>query len=196
MKVRPAKIGILHHILIDRVENVSRIVLSVQRVVYNWGSSELEGYIYLTMHWRYLDRIKHIVRELGFEKYLCILCKILMLKVAEKISKSDGYNVIVTGEAIGQVASQTLRNISIISSFIKTPILRPLACLNKQEIINTLERLQPEYHKLISKYTCPFTPRKPSAKGSLRIAKELYGKVNLEQIAEEEYRGLVKVRIL
>ncbi len=196
MKVRPAKIGILHHILIDRMENVSRIVLSVQRIMHNWGNSVLEGYIYLTMHWRYLDRIKHVVRELEFEKYLCILCKILMLKVAEKISKSDGYNVIVTGEAIGQVASQTLRNISIISSFIKTPILRPLACLNKQEIINTLERLQPEYHMLVSKYICPFTPRKPSAKGSLRVAKELYEKVNLEQIAEEEYRGLAKVRIL
>ncbi|MBI4448461.1 hypothetical protein HY641_00345 [Candidatus Woesearchaeota archaeon] len=64
-----------------------------------------------------------------------ILQKRLMLRLAERIARDEGASAIITGESLGQVGSQTLSNLATISTATTLPILRPLLCLNKQEII-------------------------------------------------------------
>ena len=56
----------------------------------------------------------------------CVLCKRMMLRVAERIAVMEGAKAVIMGDSLGQVASQTLRNIKVESQAIEIPILRPL----------------------------------------------------------------------
>jgi tRNA uracil 4-sulfurtransferase len=66
--------------------------------------------------------------------YQCVLCKRLMLKVAKAVALKNGADAIVTGESLGQVASQTLQNIRSEQAGLGFPVLRPLIGLDKLEI--------------------------------------------------------------
>jgi tRNA uracil 4-sulfurtransferase len=66
--------------------------------------------------------------------YQCVLCKRTMLHVAKEIALLTGGEAVVTGESLGQVASQTLHNIKVESYELKFPVLRPLIGLDKIEI--------------------------------------------------------------
>jgi thiamine biosynthesis protein ThiI len=67
-------------------------------------------------------------------RFTCILCKRSMYRIAEEFSKYKRAKAIVTGESLGQVASQTLDNLYVIDSAIRMPILRPLIGFDKVEI--------------------------------------------------------------
>ncbi len=71
----------------------------------------------------------------------CLFCKANMYRVAKYVALDEGCKGIVTGEAIGQVASQTLTNLSILSRLIDIPVYRPLAFMDKLEIIEEADKL-------------------------------------------------------
>ena len=75
--------------------------------------------------------IKQIAEKCKPEYYF-ILSKRMMMRKAEE----EGYDYIITGEAIGQVSSQTIQNLKVIDKAVKIPIIRPLIGMNKEEIIN------------------------------------------------------------
>jgi len=74
-------------------------------------------------------------------KYEPILLKALMFRISEQIAKGEGAGAIITGESLGQVASQTMANISASQQSIELPILRPLIGLDKQEIIAVARKI-------------------------------------------------------
>jgi thiamine biosynthesis protein ThiI len=73
--------------------------------------------------------------------YQCVLCKRLMLKVAKEIAIRNGAEAIVTGESLGQVASQTLLNLRAEEYGLEFPVLRPLIGLDKLEIEGLAKRI-------------------------------------------------------
>ncbi|MFA5333463.1 MAG: 7-cyano-7-deazaguanine synthase [Candidatus Nanoarchaeia archaeon] len=95
-------------------------------------------------------------------RYLCLLCKRNMYKEAEKLAIKEKADFIITGESIGQVASQTLKNIKALSQGINIPILRPLIGLNKQEIVNLAKKFRTYGLSIIDNNRCPFVPNQPS----------------------------------
>ncbi|GHV39420.1 putative tRNA sulfurtransferase [Clostridia bacterium] len=72
---------------------------------------------------------------------MTILLKRAMLKISESIAEKEGALVLVTGDSVGQVASQTLRSIVTTSAAVKMPIIRPLACFDKQEIMDLAKKI-------------------------------------------------------
>lgn len=70
-----------------------------------------------------------------------ILYRRMMVRIAQAIAEKERAEALVTGESLGQVASQTLRNIRIIEEVVTLPILRPLISFDKMEIINTAKRI-------------------------------------------------------
>lgn len=68
-------------------------------------------------------------------RYWQVLLKRLMMRAAERLALKHGYQALVTGEAIGQVSSQTLTNLAAIESGTRIPVLRPLIGYNKQDIV-------------------------------------------------------------
>ena len=79
------------------------------------------------------------VCESGFRT---LFFRCLMLQTAEKLAKQVGSEVIVTGDSLGQVSSQTLKNLAILDKVTRTPVFRPLIGFSKQEIIQVARQIE------------------------------------------------------
>lgn len=88
----------------------------------------------------FLDIQKEILK-IAPEDYRVIFYRRAMLRIAEKIANKEGILALVTGESLGQVASQTVENIKAISEAVNMPILRPLIGFNKEEIIKVARKI-------------------------------------------------------
>ena len=113
-------------------------------------------------------------------KYICLLCKRIMYRIAEKLAKKENAKFIITGENLGQVASQTLDNLAVLDNTIKTPILRPLLCFDKNEIINIAKNIST--YELSENKKCLFVPRHPSTKAKLEIIEKEESKLDVKNI--------------
>lgn len=90
-------------------------------------------------------------------EWTCVLCKALMLKKAEQIVKERSALGIVTGDSLGQVASQTLENLLIESSVVKVPIYRPLIGLDKDETVKLARKIGTfDLFVKAARHHCPF----------------------------------------
>lgn len=75
------------------------------------------------------------------KEYLITIMRRMMYRITEKLAKKNKAKVIVNGESIGQVASQTLTSMSVINEVIKMPVIRPVACFDKLEIIDIAKKI-------------------------------------------------------
>ncbi|MFH1787789.1 MAG: tRNA uracil 4-sulfurtransferase ThiI [Candidatus Altiarchaeota archaeon] len=117
-------------------------------------------------------------------EYRIIVLRRLFLKVAEMLCEKDGYIAVASGDNVGQVASQTLANLSVISKATKTLLIRPLICLNKQEIVDLAGKIG-TYETSIEEYTecCNFlVPRHPSTKADENVINELESRISRETL--------------
>ena len=95
-----------------------------------------------------------------------ILYRRMMLRIAEAIARKEKAKALVTGESLGQVASQTLDNIAVIQQAARLPILRPLVGMDKQEIIDQARRIGTFDISAIPDQDCCqlFVPKHPATK--------------------------------
>jgi thiamine biosynthesis protein ThiI len=96
-----------------------------------------------------------------------VVLKRMMMRAAAKIAEKRGIQSLVTGEALGQVSSQTLTNLSVIDRVTETLILRPLAAYDKQDIIDIARKIGTEdFAKTIPEY-CGVISKRPTVKAVL-----------------------------
>jgi thiamine biosynthesis protein ThiI len=97
-----------------------------------------------------------------------VIYRRLMLRIAERIARSAGARALVTGEVIGQVASQTLENMSVIAAATTLPVLRPLVGMDKDEIVAHAERIGTYEISIIPDQDCCqlFTPKHPATRAT------------------------------
>jgi thiamine biosynthesis protein ThiI len=95
-----------------------------------------------------------------------VIYRRLMMRIAEQIARQNRAQALVTGEVVGQVASQTLENLASINSVVAMPVLRPLIALDKDEITAEAQRLGTYEISIIPDQDCCtlFTPRHPATK--------------------------------
>ena len=134
---------------------------------------------------------KHGEAQAGFAKntnrhYHCILCRRMMLRVAEELAQKEGACAIVTGESLGQVASQTLTNIKVEEQAVGIPILRPLIGLDKVEIMDMARDLGCYEISTSPGLCCTIVPNKPSTKARLDNILEEEAKIDIEAMVEQE----------
>ena len=92
-----------------------------------------------------------------------VIYRRLMLRIAERLANWEGARVLVTGESLGQVASQTLENVTAIGRAASMPVLRPLIALDKEEVIADAQRIGTYDISILPDDDCCrlFTPRAP-----------------------------------
>jgi thiamine biosynthesis protein ThiI len=98
-------------------------------------------------------------------RFQCLLCKRTMYRVAEAIALSHGYDCLVTGDNLGQVASQTLDNMAVIDSAVKMPVLRPLLCNDKMETTRVAKEIGTYDISIIPGDCCSLAPDNPITRG-------------------------------
>ncbi len=133
---------------------------------------------------RYVISYDRILREISKNsgKYACIVCKRTMLRIAKKIEEIENAHGIVTGDNLGQVASQTLENLEVISD-VTSPIYRPLIGMDKNEIIRMAREIGT--YDLSKETGCDFSPKKPATRSKIKEIKTLEEKIGIEKIIEE-----------
>lgn len=110
------------------------------------------------------------------EKEITILGRIFMMKIAEKLAVKQNYNALVTGESLGQVASQTIQGLTVVDKLIDISILRPLIAMDKTEIIDIARTIGTYETSILPFEDCctVFLPKHPVTKPKIEdITKSL-----------------------
>jgi thiamine biosynthesis protein ThiI len=134
---------------------------------------------------------KEIVNE-TLEKYRVILYRRMMLRVAEEIAKKIRAKALVTGESVGQVASQTLDNIFVIDKASGMPILRPLVGHDKQDIINEAEGIGSYKISIQPHEDCCslFVPKHPETHASLDKIEEMEKFIDIDNLIKSSVKKM------
>ena len=113
-----------------------------------------------------------------------VLYRRMMLRIAEAIARKEKAKALVTGESLGQVASQTLDNLAVIQQAARLPILRPLVGMDKQEIIDQARRIGTFEISSISDQDCCqlFVPAHPATKARLNAVEAEESKLALAEL--------------
>ena len=125
-------------------------------------------------------------------KLRVILYKRMMLRIAEKIGEKKEIETFITGESVGQVASQTLENIKVIQSVSERLILRPLICQDKKEIIEKAKNIGTFNISILPYQDCctRFIPRHPATKARLKNVESAEQKLNIEELVKKPIQGM------
>ena len=123
-------------------------------------------------------------------KLTCILCKRLMIRIAKEIGKMEGTNIIVTGDILGEQASQTLDNLFGYNDIIFDHIiLRPLIGLNKEDIIKINKKLG--LYEIISQKSagCQYNPQYPETHAKKSEILEAESKINIDFLIKKALKS-------
>ena len=116
---------------------------------------------------------------------ICVLCKRFMYRVAEAIANKEGAKCIVTGDNLGQVASQTLDNMVVLSGAASIPILRPILCNDKQETVDLAKEIGTYDIGLDSPPSCTIVPKSPATKAAIKQVEREEAKLDISKIVKE-----------
>ena len=156
---------------------------NVKKILNVLSKYQLKSNLYLVP----LLKIQQKIMEVVPDKYWVIFFRKYMIKIANDIAIKNNAVALITGDSIGQVASQTLSNIYAISNDSILPIIRPLSGLNKEEIINQANQIG-TYEISIEPYEdcCSyFVPPHPETKAKIEQVNQITKKLDLEQLYNE-----------
>jgi len=122
-----------------------------------------------------------------------IVYRRLMLRIAEKIAIARGAKALITGDVVGQVASQTLENLQVIGSVATLPVFRPLIGMDKEEITAEAQRIGSFSISIIPDQDCCtlFTPRNPLTRGRLANIEAAERTLPIDELVESAVAGAV-----
>jgi thiamine biosynthesis protein ThiI len=124
-------------------------------------------------------------------KYYYIISRRLMYEVAERLAKKLNCDYLLDGCNVGQVSSQTLSNLSVISQVVNIPILRPLLCYDKDQIIKLAKKIG-TYELSKGPEMCNVLgPKHPATKSKLEIIEKEEFKINLNKLLEDSLKNVV-----
>lgn len=123
---------------------------------------------------------------------LTVLMRRFMMRIAEIIAKEDGAQALVTGESIGQVASQTLEALASTDDAVSLPVFRPLIGMDKKEIVKIAERINTYETSILPYEDCctVFVPRHPVTKPKLDKVRQAETLVDGEALIERALEGV------
>ncbi|MDE5619610.1 MAG: tRNA 4-thiouridine(8) synthase ThiI [Ruminococcus sp.] len=121
------------------------------------------------------------------EEYFTIIMRRLMMEIAQRIAEKDNCLALITGESVGQVASQTMSAISCTDAVCRIPVFRPLVGMDKTEIIEIARKIDTfEISTLPYEDCCTvFTPRHPKVRPSLADVEKAQEKFDFEPLIQK-----------
>lgn len=134
----------------------------LSRYAYGW-----DMYPIVLDHQEVFGETYEKLRSVGAERWTCIFCKRALLQKACQIAGQHKAKALVMGDSLGQVASQTLDNLEVVSYGIEKPILRPLIGLDKTEITALARRIGTFDISIREAKSCPYLPPDPLTRASL-----------------------------
>lgn len=156
-------------------EAYERAVVSVAKILADEWSFGYSPRIHVVDFVEPVEELKRAVQP----KYWQVVLKRLMYRVGEAIALEGGREAVVTGEAVGQVSSQTLGNLRAIDEVATLPVFRPLLGYDKVEIIRVAERIGTAMLSAHIREYCAIVPHKPVTHAKPHAARDEESKMDL-----------------
>ncbi|MGV8145580.1 MAG: tRNA uracil 4-sulfurtransferase ThiI [Alkaliphilus sp.] len=189
---RGVQIDVLHfHSYPFTSERAKEKVLDLAKILSNYVGK-------FRIHSVNLLPIQKEINEKCREEEMTILSRRFMMKIAEKIASKKNIDALVTGENLGQVASQTIQSMSVINESVDMPILRPLVAMNKVDIINMAKEIG-TYETSILPFedSCTvFLPKRPVTKPRLEKILISEDKLDVGFLVDEAIKNMETETIL
>ena len=142
--------------------------------------------------------IQEAIRDNCPEEYFTLIMRSFMMEISERIARDHGCGCLVTGENLGQVASQTMEAMAVTSAAVNLPIFTPLIGMDKEEIVTIARRIGTMETSILPYEDCctVFTPKHPRTKPSLEHVIKAERKLDREALIQRalENTELKKVR--
>ena len=131
-------------------------VISLARIINKYSGN-------IKVHVVPLTKIQEMILRNVKEEYIITIMRRMMYRIAEKFAKKNKMQVIFNGESIGQVASQTLSSMNVINNVCDIPVIRPVACMDKLEIIDIAKKIGTYETSILPYEDCctVFVPKHP-----------------------------------
>jgi thiamine biosynthesis protein ThiI len=136
-------------------------------------------------------KIQVAIKENCPEEYFTIIMRRLMMEIAQKIAARDHCLALITGESVGQVASQTMQAIACTDAVSRIPVFRPLIGLDKTEIVETARFIGTFETSTLPYEDCctVFTPKHPKVRPALEDVEKAQGKFDFTDLIAEAVEG-------
>ena len=141
--------------------------------------------------------IQEEIRAKCPEEYFTLVMRRFMMRIAARIAYRNGCKAIVTGENLGQVASQTMEAMACTQAVTDLPVLQPLIGMDKEEIVTVARRIGTFDTSILPYEDCctVFTPRHPKTKPSVAELVEIEKALDVEGLVNEAVAGTERVRV-
>ena len=142
-----------------------------------------------------LTRIQEELRDNCEEDYFTLLLRVFMMRLAERCAREYKCGALITGESLGQVASQTLAAIGVTDSQVAIPVFRPCIGMDKEEIVRQARHYGTFETAILPYEDCctVFTPRHPKTQPKLEAVLAELSKVDVDALIEEAYASMYTV---
>lgn len=140
----------------------------------------------INLHMVNILDIQKAIAEKCNEEESTILSRRFMMRIAQEIGKKRYCDALITGESIGQVASQTMQGINCTNAVVEIPVFRPLIAMDKVDIIKTAEEIGTYETSIIPEADCCalFSPKKPVTKPRLERLEKSESKLDVEELVK------------
>jgi thiamine biosynthesis protein ThiI len=141
--------------------------------------------------------IQEEIRDKCPEEYFTLIMRRFMMRISEIIAEQNGCKALVTGENLGQVASQTMEALRVTEECISLPVLRPLIGMDKADIIAIAERIGTFKTSILPYEDCctVFTPRHPKTRPRVEDIIEVEAALDINGLICEALNNIEKVKI-
>lgn len=141
--------------------------------------------------------IQEEIRDKCPEEYFTLIMRRFMMRIAEKIARYNGARAIVTGENLGQVASQTMEAMAVTQAVTSLPTIQPLVGFDKEEIVRMARKIGTFETSILPYEDCctVFTPRHPCTKPKLENVEKVESALDVDALVEEAIQGTERVTV-
>ena len=141
--------------------------------------------------------IQEAIRDNCPEEYFTLIMRRFMMEIAMRLAKEDGCGALVTGENLGQVASQTMEAMTVTGAVVDIPIFMPLVGMDKKDIIAIAEKIGTLETSILPYEDCctVFTPKHPKTKPTLGQVEHAERKLDREALILRAIEGVEKVTV-
>ena len=171
-------------------EQARQKVLDLASLVARWSGSMMVHIISLT------DIQEKLVKACD-EEYFTLLLRRYMMELANRVAEKTGAEALITGESLGQVASQTMQALGVTNAMARYPVFRPCIGMDKDEIVQIARRIDTFDTSILPYEDCctVFTPRHPKTRPVLANVVEQEQKLPFDTLCDEAMETLQSVYI-
>ncbi len=141
--------------------------------------------------------IQEAIRDNCPEEYFTLIMRRFMMEISQRIAKGDGCGALITGENLGQVASQTMEAMTVTGAVVDMPVFMPLIGMDKEEIVTIARKIGTLETSILPYEDCctVFTPKHPKTKPSLGQVIHAERNLDREALIEKALESVEKITV-